>query len=84
VRTGAPWLGMRASRRPARPIARALVRRGGAQRGARGKRKGEKEEERERLMGGSHTSASEAKEKRRVGSVGCGCGWPAGLAGPRV
>jgi hypothetical protein len=33
-------------------------------------------------MGGSHTSASEAKEKRRVGLVGCGCGWPSGLAGP--
>jgi hypothetical protein len=29
VHTGAPWLGLRASQRPVRPIARALVRRGG-------------------------------------------------------
>jgi hypothetical protein len=29
-------------------------------------------------------SANEAKDRRRVDPVGCGSGWPVGLAGPRA
>jgi hypothetical protein len=84
VCTGAPWLGMRASRRPARPIARVLVRRGGARHGVR--RKGEKVRRKKegRLASGSRLPEEEKKMKRPPAGWLCGSVGLLGQLGWRV